>query len=222
MPYVVATMTDGWTIGNGVQAFLPKSYEAGASEITLTPLAGAPQGKVVILGNATDGAVLPDQIIPVPAPADETAVEESYTAALGQMDTKHFAITDGSKTLGDVIANDNTGVTASNAIVMVLKGGTFKAVDISEGDLKQNAKPGLLLFILSKWEYLNVGSNDNAGGAGSRGIGIGEGGATAIEKSHLIIDNSAGVWYDLQGRRMQGQPTRKGIYVRNCKKIVIR
>lgn len=222
VPYVVATMTDGWTIGNGVQAFLPKSYEAGASEITLTPLAGAPQGKVVILGNATDGAVLPDQIIPVPAPADETAVEESYTAALGQMDTKHFAITDGSKTLGDVIANDNTGVTASNAIVMVLKGGTFKAVDISEGDLKQNAKPGLLLFILSKWEYLNVGSNDNAGGAGSRGIGIGEGGATAIEKSHLIIDNSAGVWYDLQGRRMQGQPTRKGIYVRNCKKIVIR
>ena len=220
VPYIVATMTDGSTIGSDVTAFLPLSYETGASEITLTPLAGAPQDKVVILGNATEGEVLPNPFYLVVAPDDQTAVENSYSDALGKMDKTHFAITDGSKALGDIIAA--TGNTASDAVVMVLKDGKFKAVAISEGDLEQKAKPGLLLFILSKWEYLNIGSGSHSQ-AGSRSVGVGEGDATAIDNSQLIIDNWTGAqWYDLQGRKMQGQPTRKGVYVRNGQKVVIR
>ena len=29
-------------------------------------------------------------------------------------------------------------------------------------------------------------------------------------------------WYDLDGRKMSGQPTRKGVYIYNNKKVVIK
>ena len=31
-----------------------------------------------------------------------------------------------------------------------------------------------------------------------------------------------GAWYDLQGRRLQGKPTQRGLYIRNGKKEIIR
>ena len=47
------------------------------------------------------------------------------------------------------------------------------------------------------------------------------GGTTGIE--NLAPDRSPGegVWYDLQGRRLEGKPTRKGIYLHDFKKIVV-
>ena len=133
------------------------------------------------------------------------------------MDKQHFAITDGTKTLQAVI--EGTGNSTSDATVMVLKGGRFKSVYISDNDLDKYAKDGLLLFILSKWEYMNVGTSSGTTNA-ARSIGIGDGGATAIENYEFRIPNSAGAWYDLQGRRIE-KPTRKGLYIRNGVKVVV-
>ena len=36
------------------------------------------------------------------------------------------------------------------------------------------------------------------------------------------IDNSADVWYDLNGRQLNGQPVVKGLYIRNGKKVVLK
>ena len=72
--------------------------------------------------------------------------------------------------------------------------------------------------------------------AGSRGfLSIGDDGATAINNSPLdpwslategtqefTTDNSAGAWYSMDGRRLTGKPARKGIYVRDGKKFVIK
>ena len=56
----------------------------------------------------------------------------------------------------------------------------------------------------------------------SRGfLSIGDDGATAIDNEKLTIDNGAGAWYDLQGRRIE-KPARKGIYVRDSKKYIIK
>ena len=46
----------------------------------------------------------------------------------------------------------------------------------------------------------------------------------SIDNGQLTIDNWAGAWYDLQGRRIaNGQkPTAKGVYINNGKKIVIK
>ena len=211
-------------------AFLPSRYTFGSSEVELTQLQGAPKGKPVILGRPTDVSGNPikssSYLTIVPDASDDPTevtgetIDADYDAAVEAMDKQHFAITDGTKTLQAVI--EGTGNSTSDATVMVLKGSRFKSVYISDNDLDKYAKDGLLLFILSKWEYLNVGSKAGGSTNATRGIGIGEGGATAIDNGKWIIDNWAGAqWYDMQGRKI-AEPTRKGLYIRNGVKVVVK
>ena len=51
------------------------------------------------------------------------------------------------------------------------------------------------------------------GGEGTTGVDL-------IDNGKLIIDNDG--WYDLNGRRLQGKPSQKGVYIKNGKKIVIK
>jgi hypothetical protein len=44
-------------------------------------------------------------------------------------------------------------------------------------------------------------------------------GICSIDNGQLTIDNS---WYSLDGRKLQGEPAKKGIYVRNGQKVVIK
>ena len=225
VPYMAMAMDDGsWKPVGDVKAFLPTGYEFGSSEVSLTEIQGAPKGKPVIFGNATENADLPDPffLTGVPESSEDQGEVTAKTISDSYDGTKmdgHFVATGDNEKLGDVIKGVVTP--ASDAIVMVLKNGKFRAVDVSSTDLEQTAKSGLLLFILNKWEYLNVGtSSGSSGNAGSRSIGIGEGGATAIDNSQFTIHNSAGAqWYDLQGRRIE-KPTRKGLYIRNGKVVI--
>jgi hypothetical protein len=203
--------------------------------VTLTPLQGAPKGKPVIFGKATEDPEDPDLSNPFylasvsdasddPTEVTAATILTDYNNAVKAMDKQYFAITDGTKTLQAVIEEVLAErAPVSDAIVMVLTGGRFRAVNVSTSDLSQYAKDGLLLFILSKWEYMQVGSNENAGGgsAGIRSIGIGNGGTTAIDNSQLTIHNWAGAWYDLQGRRID-KPVRKGLYIHDGKRVVIK
>ena len=43
-------------------------------------------------------------------------------------------------------------------------------------------------------------------------------GIESIDNSELTIDG----WYDLNGRKLQGKPTKKGIYIHNGKKVVVK
>ena len=48
-------------------------------------------------------------------------------------------------------------------------------------------------------------------------------GTTGIIDAVRLIDNSlSGSWYDLSGRKFNGKPTTKGIYIINGKKVVIK
>ena len=67
--------------------------------------------------------------------------------------------------------------------------------------------------------HLEVASS---AGARTRGfIGFGDG-TTAIEAPTATVSIKDGETYDLTGRRIVGQPARKGIYVRNGKKFIIK
>jgi M6 family metalloprotease-like protein len=41
------------------------------------------------------------------------------------------------------------------------------------------------------------------------------------EASGIDVVDGTAVWYDLQGRRLEGKPTRKGIYINNRKKVAL-
>ena len=43
-----------------------------------------------------------------------------------------------------------------------------------------------------------------------------------IEHETLNIEHYDGAWYSLDGRRLNGKPTAKGVYVKNGKKVVIK
>ncbi len=42
------------------------------------------------------------------------------------------------------------------------------------------------------------------------------------DTAHLNQELKSHIWYDLQGRQLQGKPTQKGIYIHNGKKVVIK
>ena len=47
-------------------------------------------------------------------------------------------------------------------------------------------------------------------------------GIISIENGKWKIENEADAWYDLSGRRLNGKPTQKGLYINNGRKVVIK
>jgi len=43
---------------------------------------------------------------------------------------------------------------------------------------------------------------------------------TSIDNSRFTIDNSDDAWYSLDGKKLQGEPTKKGVYINRGKKVV--
>ena len=236
-PYIVKTLNDNSGVPVNCQTFLPVGYDLSKATVTLKPVKGAPKGLPVIIGSTTDGEVIPaDAYLQLAADPGDTSgkitsddIATDYNSVADDM-SKRFVITDGKDNLSKILEGIKD-VSASDAIFFVLTNGKFTRVSVSADDLAENAnpaKPGLLLFILTKWEYMNMGSGSGSSGqagAGSRTIGIGEGGATGIspiENEELRIKSSAGAWYDLQGRSLNGKPTTKGLYIHQGRKVVMK
>ena len=108
----------------------------------------------------------------------------------------------------------------------VLKGGTtvssgYDAYTLSRG----SAGTGTVGFYKFNGGALD-GSKAHleiAQSAGARGfIGFGDDGTTAIEAPTATIIVEDGEIYDLKGRRIEGQPTRKGNYVKNGQKFIVK
>ncbi|MCR5435256.1 MAG: InlB B-repeat-containing protein [Bacteroidaceae bacterium] len=66
----------------------------------------------------------------------------------------------------------------------------------------------------------------NGGGVKAYQISFGdegtETGIISIDNGKLTMDNGAGAWYDMSGRKLDGKPTQKGIYIHNGSKVVIK
>ena len=55
-------------------------------------------------------------------------------------------------------------------------------------------------------------------------VGVTDGTETGVETIHnaqFIMHNEAGVWYTIDGRQLEGQPTKKGLYIHNGNKVII-
>ena len=47
-------------------------------------------------------------------------------------------------------------------------------------------------------------------------------GIHSIDNGQLIMDNEADAWYSLDGRRLSGKPTQKGLYIHNGNKVLVK
>jgi len=73
--------------------------------------------------------------------------------------------------------------------------------------------------------YFDLG--DAASNVRDMRLGFGDGSATAVQLPLMdngegTMDNEAGAWYDLAGRRLADEPAAPGIYIRNGRKVVVK
>ena len=121
----------------------------------------------------------------------------------------------------------NLAVTVAKEFIGTLTEKTFNDQEMGAGDFyvcngKEFIKVRGAGTLAANKAYLKVTGNAPASIPFRRSIDGGEGttGVDLIDNGKLIIDNDG--WYDLNGRRLQGKPSQKGVYIKNGKKIVIK
>jgi len=201
-------------LGDDVQVYVVTGYDLDKGKVYLKAVEGnaIPKGMPVVIGNKTEGAALPTDFFLVGS--------DTQTTIEGEL--KNFVSCDGTLTVQDYLnALFGAGASASEYIAYVITGGTFTSVEVKASDI---IKKGVCLLFISKWDVLKRKSAGTSN-ATTRTIGIGDGEATGIEAVENdqcpMFNVQSDSWYDLQGRRLSGKPTRKGLYIRNGKKVVM-
>ena len=93
-------------------------------------------------------------------------------------------------------------------------GGKFYVIDTTSSN-EQNVctKPQVKIATDKGWKVYDYNDGSQKEYAGSEPSAIGSIEVSAEEKDH---------WYSLDGKRLSGKPTKKGIYVRNGRKVVVK
>ena len=219
--YFMRTFDGNWKPIVGGKTFLPDGYDLAKGVVTLKEVAGAPDGQPVIFG-PEDEQQPSAQYFVVGASGDEAkTIQDDYDNVVKNMGDR-FVISDGTKTLAEVISG--TGVDASEAIVLMLVNSKFTTVDFSADDLGKKTKAGLLLFVLSKWEYMQIKPSTQPISApqSTRAIGIDFGNDFTGVKEVKEVREVKEDWYSLDGRKLDKAPTKKGVYIRSGVKVIIK
>lgn len=88
-------------------------------------------------------------------------------------------------------------------------------------------------YILYKDEFVLVSAGtlpagraflpaNGSGNASTRSIVFDDEGTTGVHSSMREVDDANDQWYDLQGRRLEGKPIKKGLYILNGRKVVVK
>ena len=124
---------------------------------------------------------------------------------------------------------DPTTVTSEDETVSFV--GCYSPVTLSEGDRtmlylgSDNTLyyPSTDVTINSFRAYFTLNgitAGDMDGEVNAFVLNFGDDETTSIDHLPLTIDHSDGAWYSIDGRKLSGKPTTKGIYINNGKKIV--
>ena len=139
---------------------------------------------------------------------------------------------------GEAVLLNTTSETITLASAASSGTGDFSGNELTGADVSTAKADGYTYYVLSKkngnfgfFEYTgaNLPANkaylklSNSNAPRSFDIAFDEStGIQAIDHSPLTIDHSSGAWYTLDGRKLQGKPTVKSVYIVNGKKRVIK
>ena len=94
---------------------------------------------------------------------------------------------------------------------------------------KNYVKPEIQVVTINHSVQLLQASKRNLGGLKSNAgfnLGFGEGsdetGIDSMHNSECLMLNEADAWYSLDGRKLDGKPSAKGMYIKNGKKVVVK
>ena len=157
----------------------------------------------------------------ISAVGTETATVTEITSANAEMPFLIYNGAAAEKTIILIPTDATTNQAVAPEFKGTLTGGTIAASTSTKSNYALNGKQ----FVWVK-EALPVAANkcwleisNSANAAPAMTIVFGE--VTGIG----VIDNgqrTSGDWYDLNGRKLQGRPTKKGVYINNGRKVVIK
>lgn len=114
--------------------------------------------------------------------------------------------------------------------------GTYNPVDIysaecdnlylaADNQLCWPEGEGMTSYLMNTFRaYFHVGDGQTPAPVRHTVLNFGDGatGVIAIDNGQWMMDNEAGAWYDISGRRLDAAPAAKGIYIVNGRKVVIK
>ena len=184
-----------------VKEFVGSSYTAATKTLTLNfaDVTEMEAGKPYLVRTARMRYDSPDfatwfgnSVTISDAPA--SSIETDYVDFVGQYSTLNIAGED--KTLL-FMGGDSKLYYPNDPMKIGAFRGYFRLKNgLTAGDLSSNAKTIVLDF--------------------------GNGETTRIDASQLTVDGLGDDWYSIDGRKLNGEPTAKGIYIRNGKKVIIK
>ena len=197
-----------------------------------TPLAGVPKGKPVILAKS-DPSVAAWCINFICTNdgrgVDKTpaAIESDYKDRTDRL--PNFIATDGAKTFAELIG-EATGATVSTAeqardyLVFTLTGDRFVPITFAYDDTPAS---GHCLLVVPKinillHQGLGTGAGESSSQARRISLGGGESAATGVNGVIGVGEAKDDTYFGLDGRRLSGRPSQKGVYIRGGSKVVIK
>lgn len=227
--------TESMTISSNsnVQAYVISDIDFVNGQAILTPVDGIPEGQAVILASKTEGQSLPAEIPVQEANITETnSIEQSAVSA---NPVPYFFSVPAGETTRKIVENTFSGKKDKNGHQLstdvndykffILDGFRFMPSRISATAAVRQKRHMLSLSIIDILQALNSKFVRTRGtSAGTRTIHIdinGIGDTTGID-SIGIGTTATGDWYSLDGRKLEGKPQQKGVYINNGHKTVIK
>ena len=240
--YLACDRTDGyWLLGDETVALYPTGVKfiekldgTITAEVILseTPLAGVPKDRAVILASATEGNDLGTFALTC---ANESSgdgitssnIRDDYDSRTDRL--PNFIATDGAKTFAELIG-EAAGATVSTAeqardyLVFTLTGDRFVPITFAYDD---TPAAGHCLLVIPKINILlheDIPAPAGGGSSGARRISLGGGESAATGVNGVIGVGEAkdDTYFGLDGRRLSGRPSQKGVYIRGGSKVVVR
>ena len=240
--YLACDRTDGyWLLGDETVALYPTGVKfiekldgTITAEVILseTPLAGVPKDRAVILASATEGNVLGTFALTC---ANESSgdgitssnIRDDYDSRTDRL--PNFIATDGAKTFAELIG-EAAGATVSTAeqardyLVFTLTGDRFVPITFAYND---TPAAGHCLLVVPKinillHEDIPAPAGGSSSGARRISLGGGESAATGVNGVIGVGEAKDDTYFGLDGRRLSGRPSQKGVYIRGGSKVVIK
>jgi len=158
---------------------------------------------------------------------DKATLSNAFDAAPSNTPFLVYNNTNESKTVLLIPCNEpNLAVTVAEEFIGTLTAKTFTDQEMGAGDFyvcngKEFIKVRGKGTLAPNKAYLFVeGNNTPASIPFRRSIDGGEG-TTSIDNVNANLNDNEATWYDLNGRRLQGKPSQKGLYIKNGRKVVV-
>ena len=235
--YMACDRTDGyWLLGYNTVALYPTGLKFNenldgtiTAEVILseTQLAGVPKDRAVILASAIQGNDLGTFALTC---ANESSgdgitssnIRDDYDSRTDRL--PNFIATDGAKSFAELIG-EAAGATVSTAeqardyLVFTLTGDRFVPITFAYDD---TPAAGHCLLVVPKinillHEDIPAPAGGISSGARRISLGGGESAATGVNGVIGVGEAKDDTYFGLDGRRLSGRPSQKGVYIRGGK-----